>query len=261
MTFGKALLYGFVIAVLTFLIIPTLIVIPLSFSPTTIMRFPPESLSFQWYEKYWTQPGWVAATWNSVIIAVITPFVAVPIGSLAAYALVRGTFIGRKAISFFMLLPIIVPTLVTAIAIFKAFSQVKLSGTIPGFVIAHSILAIPFVVTIMTATLKGVDPQLENAAMTLGASRIKALRLVTLPIAAPGLFASSLFSFLVSFDELIVAIFLSSPLLNTLPKRLWDGIRLELEPILAAVSSILVLVSLIVLALAAALMRRANAKV
>lgn len=255
---GRLSLYGFVVLVLIFLIVPTLIVIPLSFSPTSIMQFPPESLSLQWYEKYWNQRGWVSATWNSFIIATITPFIAVPIGSLAAYALVRGTFIGRKTISFFMLLPIIVPTLVTAIAVFKVFSQYKLSGTIPGFVIAHSVLAVPFVVTIMTATLKGVDPQLENAAMTLGANRLKTVGLVTLPIAAPGLMASALFAFLISFDELIVAIFLSSPVLNTLPKKLWDGIRLELDPTLAAVSSILVVVSLIVLAIAGYFMQRAR---
>lgn len=258
MSSGKLFLNLFVALILFFLIVPTLVVIPLSFSPASIMQFPPDGFSLQWYEKYWNQPGWVSATWNSLIIALITPLIAVPVGSLAAYALVRGTFVGRKSISFILLLPIIVPTLVTAIALFKVFSQYKLTGTIPGFVLAHAILAIPFVVTIMTATLKGVDPQLENAAMTLGASRLRTVRLVTLPIAAPGLMASSLFAFLVSFDELIVAIFMSSPLLNTLPKRLWDGIRLELEPTLAAVSTILVLVSLIVLAIAGALMRRSN---
>ena len=260
MTLGKLSLYTFVGLVLIFLIVPTLIVIPLSFSPTSIMQFPPESWSLRWYEKYLSQPGWVSATWNSVIIAVITPFLAVPVGSLAAYALVRGTFVGRKTVSFFMLLPIIVPTLVTAIAIFKVFSQFQLSGTILGFVIAHAILAIPFVVTIMTATLKGVDPQLENASMTLGASRVTTVRKVTLPIAAPGLMASALFAFLISFDELIVAIFLSSPVLNTLPKKLWDGIRLELDPTLAAVSTILVVVSLLVLACAGLLMRRTNSQ-
>ena len=260
MTLGKLSLYTFVGLVLIFLIVPTLIVIPLSFSPTSIMQFPPESWSLRWYEKYLSQPGWVSATWNSVIIAVITPFLAVPVGSLAAYALVRGTFVGRKTVSFFMLLPIIVPTLVTAIAIFKVFSQFQLSGTILGFVIAHAILAIPFVVTIMTATLKGVDPQLENASMTLGASRVTTVRMVTLPIAAPGLMASALFAFLISFDELIVAIFLSSPVLNTLPKKLWDGIRLELDPTLAAVSTILVVVSLLVLACAGLLMRRTNSQ-
>lgn len=260
MTFGKISLYAFVGAVLLFLIVPTLIVIPLSFSPTSIMKFPPESWSLQWYAKYLNQPGWVSATWNSLVIALITPIVAVPIGSLAAYALVRGTFIGRKSISFLMLLPIIVPTLVTAIAVFKVFSQFKLSGTILGFVIAHAVLAIPFVVTIMTATLKGVDSQLENASMTLGANRLRTVRLVTLPIAAPGLMASSLFAFLISFDELIVAIFLSSPVLNTLPKKLWDGIRLELDPTLAAVSTILVLVSLLVLSVAGILMRKVNEK-
>lgn len=260
MTLGKLSLYTFVGLVLIFLIVPTLIVIPLSFSPTSIMQFPPESWSLRWYEKYLSQPGWVSATWNSVLIAVITPFLAVPVGSLAAYALVRGTFVGRKTVNFFMLLPIIVPTLVTAIAMFKVFSQFQLSGTILGFVIAHAILAIPFVVTIMTATLKGVDPQLENASMTLGASRVTTVRMVTLPIAAPGLMASALFAFLISFDELIVAIFLSSPVLNTLPKKLWDGIRLELDPTLAAVSTILVVVSLLVLACAGLLMRRTNSR-
>jgi len=153
-------------------------------------------------------------------------------------------------INAFILLPIIIPTLLTAVAIFKLYSDLRLTGTILGFVIGHCILAIPFVITIMAATLRGIDPDIENAARNLGAGRLKTVWYVTFPLARQGMLSSALFAFLVSFDELLIAIFISSPTVNTLPKKLWEGIRLEIDPSLAAVSSILVLVSIVILGLA-----------
>ncbi len=260
MKFGKYLLYGCVGLILVFLVGPNLIVIPLSFSPTSVMTFPPESLSLQWYEKFISSPAWVNSTMTSLKVAILVPLVAVPLGSLAAYGLVRGTFVGRNSLRFFILLPIIVPALVTAIAMFKLFASMGITGTLLGFVLAHSTLAIPFVVTIMTATIKGIDPSLESAARVMGANRLEVIWYVTFPIAKPGLIASSLFSFLVSFDELIVSIFISSPLVQTLPKRLWDGIRLELDPVIAVVSTILVVVSIVILGLASLFMKNPEKK-
>jgi ABC-type spermidine/putrescine transport system permease subunit II len=250
MTVPKALLYLFVVLALFFLMLPNFMVFPFSISPTSLMEFPPRGFSTRWYEKYFTQPGWLDATWTSFYVAIMTMIISVVIGSLAAYGLVRGRFPGKRLITAFILFSIIIPTLLTAVAIFKLFSDLRLTGTIFGFVIGHCILAIPFVITIMTATLRGIDPALENAARNLGAGRLKTVWRITFPLARQGMLYSGLFSFLVSFDELLIAIFISSPTVNTLPKKLWEGIRLEIDPSLAAVSSILVLVSIVILALA-----------
>ena len=250
MTSPKALLYVFVALALFFLMLPNFMVFPFSISPTSLMEFPPRGFSLQWYEKYFTQPGWLDATWTSFYVAIMTMIISVMIGSLAAYGLVRGRFPGKRVINAFILLPIIIPTLFTAVAIFKLYSDLRLTGTILGFVIGHCILAIPFVITIMAATLRGIDPDIENAARNLGAGRLKTVWYVTFPLARQGMLSSALFAFLVSFDELLIAIFISSPTVNTLPKKLWEGIRLEIDPSLAAVSSILVLVSIVILGLA-----------
>lgn len=249
-TAAKALLYLFVALALFFLMLPNFMVFPFSISPTSLMEFPPRGFSTQWYEKYFTQPGWLEATWTSFYVAIITTIISVFLGSLAAYGLVRGRFPGKRLINAFILFPIIIPTLLTAVAIFKLYSDLRLTGTIFGFVVGHCVLAIPFVITIMAATLRGIDPEMEDAARNLGAGRLKTVWRITFPLSRQGMLAAGLFSFLVSFDELLIAIFISSPTVNTLPKKLWEGIRLEIDPSLAAVSSILVLVSIFVLALA-----------
>lgn len=247
--FPRALLYGFTALVLLFLALPNLIVVPISFNPTTIIEFPPRGFTTKWYERYLELPGWLDATWVSLVVAVLTAIVSVVIGTLAAYGLTRGSFPGKRVLRPLILLPLVVPSLILAISIYKLFLQLDLVGSILGFVIAHSVLAIPFVVTIMTASFRGVDPLIENAARSLGAGRIAALRRVTLPLVLPGLLSSALLAFLVSFDELIIALFISDPHVSTLPKKLWDGIRMEVDPTLAAVSTILVATSLAVLIL------------
>ncbi len=259
MSISRALLWFFTSLVLIFLILPNLVVIPISFNPTSVLAFPPTGFSLKWYARYAELPGWIDATFVSFLVAILTTVTSVTLGSLAAYALVRGDFPGKRILNALILLPIIVPTLVTAVAVFLIFSRLRLSGTIIGFVIAHSVLAIPFVVTIMVAALRAIDPAFENAARGLGATRLQALRLVTLPMALPGIVSAALFSFLVSFDELLIALFLSSPRLATLPKKLWDGIRLEIEPTLAAVSTLLVTLSIAVL-LGATVARRLSAR-
>jgi ABC-type spermidine/putrescine transport system permease subunit II len=250
MTVPKALLYLFVALALFFLMLPNFMVFPFSISPTSLMEFPPRGFSWQWYEKYFTQPGWLRATWISFYVAILTTIISVTLGSLAAYGLVRGTFVGKRAINALILLPIIIPTLLTAVAIFKLYSNLRLTGTMFGFVIGHSVLAIPFVITIMTATLRGIDPAIENAARNLGAGRLKTVWRITFPLAKQGMMSAALFAFLVSFDELLIAVFISSPTVYTLPKKLWEGIRMEIDPSLAAVSSLLVIVSVVILALA-----------
>lgn len=260
--FRRAALYAFAFLVFVYLMLPTLIVVPISFTDKTYLEFPPQTLSLRWYEDYFRRHEWMAATVTSGLVGLGTAVLSVALGSLAAYGLVRGRFPGRSLIGALVISPIVVPMIITAVAIFRLYSDLRLTGTLPGFVLAHTVIALPFVIVILSATLRGIDERLEQAAMSLGASRLTAVRKVVLPLMTPGMITSGLFAFLISFDELLVALFISSPTLSTLPKRLWDGIRTEINPTIAAVSTLLVVLTLLVLVavhLAQAYYQRAQA--
>lgn len=248
LTLGKAALFTLTGLILLFLIVPNFIVVPISFSNSSLLHFPPQGFSLRWYARYWELPGWVGATVNSFLVGILTALSATLVGSLTAYGLVRGHFLGKRLIEALLILPIIIPSLVTAIALFNVMAYLKLVGTLPGFVIGHTVIALPFAITIMSNALRGIDPVLEQAARSLGASRLTAIRRVTLPVAFPAVVSSMLFAFLISFDELLIALFMSTPTMATLPKKLWEGIRFDMEPTLAAVSTLLVAFSLLVLA-------------
>jgi putative spermidine/putrescine transport system permease protein len=233
--------------IFVFLVLPNFVVIPLSFSPALYLEFPPRALSLRWYQEYFARQEWVAATLASFEVGTLVTLCSVTLGSLAAYGLVRGRFPGRNFLNSLIISPMVVPSLVIAVAIYKLYSDLRLTGTLLGFVLAHTVLATPFVVIIVSATLRGIDVQIEQAAMSLGANRLTTLRRVVFPLVLPGILSAGLFAFLISFDELLIALFISSPTLVTLPKKIWDGIRTEINPTIAAVSTLLVLLSLLVL--------------
>jgi ABC-type spermidine/putrescine transport system permease subunit II len=239
--------YAFCSLVLLFMILPNFVVFPISFSSATYLEFPPKEYSLRWYNDYFSRSEWIAATITSFKVAIAVTFISVSLGSLAAYGLVRGKFPGKDFFNSVIIAPMVAPILVTGVSIFMFFTKFGLNGTLPGFIIAHTVMATPFVVIVMTASLRGVSTTLEQAAMNLGANRFTTLRRVVFPIALPGMVSSGLFAFLISFDELIIAIFISSPLVCTLPKKLWDGVRTEITPTIAAVSTILILLSVIIL--------------
>ena len=245
--FKRAIFYTFCGLVCVFLIMPNFIVVPISFSGARFLEFPPKTYSWQWYQNYFETEEWVAATITSFEVAIVVTICATVLGSLAAYGLVRGRFPGKNLINSFIISPMVTPVLVTAVAVYKIYSDLGLTGTLLGFTLAHTIMALPFVVIVMTANLRGINIEVEQAARSLGASRITALRRVVFPLALPGMIAGGLFAFLISFDELIIALFISSPTMSTLPKKLWDGIRTEINPTIAAVSTLLVLLSVIIL--------------
>ncbi len=243
----STIFYGFCVFVLIFMIMPNFVVFPISFSKATYLEFPPKELSLRWYHDYFNRPEWVDATIRSFQIAIVVTFVSVILGSLAAYGLVRGRFPGKNFLNSLIISPMVAPILVTAVAVFIFFSKLGLTGSFAGFIIAHTVVATPFVVIVMSAALRGLDIELEQAAMSLGANRFTTLRRVVFPMAIPGMLSSGLFAFLISFDELIIAIFISTPTMDTLPKRLWEGIRTEINPTIASVSVMLILVSIFVL--------------
>jgi putative spermidine/putrescine transport system permease protein len=226
--------------VLLFLILPIFVVVPISFSSNIYLKFPPDSLSLRWYAVYFGTNGWLAATLFSIEVAAAVTVLATALGTMAAFALVRAKIPAKRGIYVLLLSPLIVPTIITAIAVYFLFARLHLVDTWMGLVLAHTVLAIPLVVVILTASLSGFDVAIERAALGLGARPWYALRRVTLPILAPAITTAALLAFLASFDEVVIAIFIAGTDAVTLPKKMWEGIWLEITPEIAAASSIVI---------------------
>jgi putative spermidine/putrescine transport system permease protein len=258
LSLGNAFLWIVVAVVLIYLVFPVFIVAPVSFSSAKYLQFPPPGWSLQWYQNYFERPGWIPATLVSIRVAVITTILATVLGTAASLALVRGRFPGRNAVNSFIVSPLVVPGIIVAIGVYFVYAQAKLVGNPLGLALAHTALALPFVVTNVSATLHGFDERLEYAAMNLGANRWQTFRRVTLPIIRPGVFAGALFAFITSFDELIVALFVSGTGAVTLPRKMWDSLRQEIDPTIAAVSTILITLSILILLSAELLRQRAE---
>ena len=240
-----------------FLILPLLVLIPISFSSGTYLRFPPPGFSLKWYERYFRDPAWIDATWRSFEIGLATTVLSLAIGIPLAFGLVRGRFPSRKLIENGMSAPMIVPHIVISIAIYGMFSRLGLIGEWYGVALAHTVLALPFVLIVLVAGLRGFDTNLELAARGLGASRIAAIRTVTLPILAPSVYSAAFLAFITSFDELVVAMFLAGTNM-TLPKKMFDTILTEIEPTVAAVSVLQIILVTCLLILSTRMRRHAD---
>ena len=245
-------------AVLFFLLLPLVIIVPTSFSASTYMEFPPRSLSLQWYRNYLGSRAWVEPTLLSLRVAVITMVISTLVGTLAAFGLVRGRFPGRRALEFFLLSPMIVPVIVFAIGCYFLFSKAKLVDTPAALYLSHSIVATPLVVIIVGSALRTFDRAIEQAARSLGAGYTRALWYVTIPLLRPAILSAAAFAFLTSFDEVVLSVFLGGPAATTLPKRMWDNVRHEIDPTITAVASILIAASIVVLALGELLRQRGS---
>jgi len=252
------LLNAYVYAVLVFILLPILVILPMSFSESNYLAFPPEGFTLRWFQSYFGDARWMAATWFSVRIAVLTAITTAVIGTMATYALVRGA--GRMGTLFQALLigPIVVPHIALAVALYLFFQSTGLSGTTLGYVLAHSLIAMPFTVFTVAAALSSVDPALEDAAMSCGASRFTAFRLITLPMILPNVFAGGLFAFIISFDEPVIAFFLAGIRDKTLPRMMFDDIEQNLTPVIPAIAVLLTLLSIAVLIGAGLLKRMAD---
>ncbi len=240
--------------VCAFLILPSLIVIPLAFNESSFVIFPPKGYSLEWIKTFFVSStispvNWLESTFTSLQLAFVTVLVAVPAGGMVAYGLARGSFPGKGLLGSFVILPLIVPATLSAIALFYFYSlnMRVLVGTVIGIGMPHAVLAIPYVVIILTATLRGVDQVHEQAAMSLGANRFTAFRKIILPQIVPGISVATFFAFLVSFYEVPIAVFLKDPFLRTLPMNLWNGVTVEFAPMMAAVSFILLIFAALML--------------
>lgn len=236
-------LYILSAVIMALLVTPTIIVIPMSFSASQYLEFPPRHWSLRWYEHYLGEPEWMAATATSLKAGLLTMLVATPVGTAAAYGLHNaGHWLARYLFAL-LITPIVVPVILIGIGVFYAFVQLHMVNTLAGLVVAHTILALPLVLIVVGAALKTFDSNLEMAARSLGASRLKAVLTVTLPQIRFSVVTAALLAFLTSFDEVIVALFVSGGENSTLTRNMFNALRDQIDPTIAAISTIMIVVS------------------
>lgn len=257
---GQVILSATSYLTLLFLILPVFIIIPLSFSSQRYLEFPPKGFSLQWYFGFFSNYNWTTATWTSFKIAFSVTLLATTLGTLASFFFVRSKFGWKNLIYTFMLSPMIIPVIVVAIAIYFFFAKLKLIGSLTGMILAHTVLAVPYVIVIVTATLQGFDVNLERAAMNLGANRLKTFFKITFPLVRTGILSGALFAFLTSFDEVIIAIFISGTRASTLPKRMWESITMETDPTITAIATMLIVLTVTSLSFIELFRRRMTTK-
>lgn len=236
-----------------FLIMPSLIVIPISFGERTSVTFPPERFSLDLYHQYFFEDQWMAATALSLRVAVGATVISLIAGVLAAYALVRCEFPGKKLVSIFLLSPILVPIIAVALGLYLYFNSIGIRGSDLSLILGHSVVTTPFVIVTAMAGLRHIDANLEIAATVMGAGRWRTLWRVTLPLLKPAIMAGALFAFLLSFDEVVIAWFVAQTAKATLPVAMYSSIQWSgVSPVLAAISTLLTVLSMaICLAVAA----------
>ena len=256
---------AYCLLVLFFLVMPLLVIVPLSFNASPYFTFThrmltldPAGYSLQWYHKFFTDPDWTNAVKNSFFIAPIATVIATTLGTVAALGLSRSHMPWREAITSVLILPMVVPLIITATALFFFFSSLHLVDTYTGIVLAHSLLGVPFVVITVTATLTGYDTQLVRAAQSLGAHPVQAFFRVTLPLILPGVISGALFAFMTSFDEVVVVLFLAGPGQRTLPLQMWTNLRYSIDPTILAVATLIIVLSIGMLLTLEMLRRRAE---
>ena len=244
--------YG--IVVLFFLVVPLVVIIPLSFNATPYFTFTkgmlelqPSAFSFQWYANFFSDPKWILALKNSFIIAPIATVVATSLGTLAALGLTRPNMPAKTLITSLLVLPMIVPLIITATALFFYFSYLHIVDSYVGVIIAHAILGTPFVVITVTATLEGLEPQYYRAALSLGASPRTAFFKVVMPLVLPGIISGALFAFMTSFDEVVIVLFIAGPQQQTLPLQMWTNLRYTIDPTILAVATLILLLAVVLL--------------
>lgn len=228
------------VLVMLFLLLPIVFIAALSFGDSQWLIFPPPDWTLKWYRELFTDSTWVQALLTSTKVALVVTVLSVTLGLLTSLALTRGKFAGRGALQAFFLTPMVLPVVVLAVALYAFFLRLGLNGTMTGFVIGHLIIALPFSIITISNSLDSFDISLEEAAQICGANPLQVKLRVTLPAIRLGLFAAAIFSFLVSWDEVVLSIFMASPTLQTLPVLIWSTLRQDLTPVIAAASTLLV---------------------
>ena len=233
--------------ILLFLILPVLVIIPLSFNSGTFLVYPLQGFSLRWYEEFFTAAEWLRALKNSLIIAPAATVLAMVFGTLASIGLTRGEFRGKALLMGILISPMVVPVVIVAVASYLFFAPLGLGNSYISLILVHAVLGVPFVIITVTATLQGFNQNLVRAAASLGAPPLTAFFRVTLPLIAPGVISGALFAFATSFDEVVVTLFLAGPEQATIPRQMFSGIRENLSPTIAAAATLLIGFSVVML--------------
>lgn len=235
--------------VILFLFLPMLIVVVLSFSSLSYLTFPPPSFSARWYEGLPSNPEWPHALWSSLKVGVPVAMLSVVFGVCAALVATRARVFWRSGFSALVAAPMMVPHIILAIGVYPTMVDAGLSGTFAAIVLAHTVIAMPFVFITVRASLQGYSATLELAAMTLGASWWVSFRRITIPMVLPGIVVGAIFAFTASFDELMLSLFLTTPETNTLPRVIWAHLSYQLSPDIAAVATLVLVLSCLLVAI------------
>jgi putative spermidine/putrescine transport system permease protein len=250
---GQGLIGG---AILLFLIAPALVVVPLSFAGDAMTRFPPEQWSLDAYNNFFDSSAWIRATLFSLEMSLAVTIMAVLLGTATAYGLIRTTGFWSKVLTVLILVPIVVPPIIFALAAYGLLSDMGLLGTMAGFVIVNAVLAAPYAILTIRTGMAGIDPSLYRAASVLGARPLRILTRVGLPLLLPSLIAAGLFAFLVAFDEVVIAQFISGPFAVPLSKHMWDGILYRWDPAISAISTIQIALTVLILVVVGLMQKR-----
>lgn len=242
--------------VFVFLIAPIIVIIPLSFNTEPYFTYPMPGLSLRWYEEIFNSATWRLGFKNSVIVGVISMVLATSLGTLAALGLNRAQFPLKRLVMATLISPIAVPSVITAVGMFYFFALLGMAQSLPGIILAHTVLGVPFVVIPVSATLKGMDQNLVRAAIGLGASPLRVFFKVTLPVILPGVITGALFAFVTSWDEVVVVLILAGVEQHTLPRRMWAGVRELISPAILAVATLLTIFAVILMSVLEVLRRR-----
>ncbi|WP_089718177.1 ABC transporter permease [Candidatus Entotheonella palauensis] len=256
---GRSWHYSFRILcglILTFLIVPVLVIIPLSFNSEPYFTYPMPGLSLRWYMDFLTNDVWALAIKNSLIVAISATVLSTALGTLSALGLSRPNLPYHTLVMGILISPMIVPLVITAVGMYFFYAPLGLTNNLWGLILAHTALGTPFVVITVTATLVGFDHSLTRAASSLGASPVYTFFNVTMPLVMPGILSGALFAFATSFDEVVVVLFLAGVEERTIPRQMWSGMREQLSPTILAVATILVLLSVALLTTLELLRRR-----
>jgi putative spermidine/putrescine transport system permease protein len=238
---GWYALRGLGLLVLLFLLLPILVMIPLSFSDSTFLSYPMPGWSLRWYDNLFSSAEWARATRNSFIVAPLATLLATVLGTMAAVGLARVSFFGKGVLMSLLIAPMVVPVVVVAVSTYLFFARIGLNDTYLGLVLVHAALGAPFVLTTVLATLQNFNDNLVRASLSLGANPLTTFFRVTLPLIAPGVISGALFAFATSFDEVVVTLFIAGPTQVTLPRQMFTGIRENINPTIAAVATLLII--------------------
>jgi putative spermidine/putrescine transport system permease protein len=241
-----------------FLMAPILAIVPLSFNAGSFLTFPLPGLSLRWYADFFASDRWLAAVKNSMIVGIATTLLATTLGTAASLGLMRLRPRLRNALGAVIIAPIIVPVVITGVGAYFLYAPLQLTNSYLALVLAHTVIAVPFVVLTVSASLQNFDVNLVRAAASLGAAPLTAFRRVVLPLILPGVVSGAVFAFATSFDEVVMALFLAGPSQRTLPIQMFNGVREEISPTITAAATLLIAVSLVLLFVVEMLRRRAE---